>query len=138
MRWRRGVVDAGLVPIADEASGRAADGHAAGAHEALGHHDRAWEELAEQAAWPPQRGVTLGVGLNHRAVGQVPDGLAPTSTTGGTYSIGRALMPVGAVADVKLNGITRSTGAPPGAKKAAYASPLTRAVTTASKLPASS
>ena len=44
-----------------------------------GHHSAAWPSASGSTTVPSAR---------------TPDGLAPTSTTGGTYSIGRALIPV--------------------------------------------
>ena len=72
-------------------------------------------------------GVAFSIGSTTVPSARMPDGLAPTSTTGGTYSIARALMPVALLVMSSCHGITRSTGTPPGAKKAAYAWPLTRA-----------
>jgi hypothetical protein len=82
------------------------------------------------AAWPAVSGST-------GPDGRTPDGLAPTETTGGTYSIGRPAMPGARLLISRVNGTTCSYGTPSGVKKAPYASPVTRAVTIASYSPAS-
>src|SRR5258708_2103206 len=85
-----------------------------------GHHN---------AMWPLASGATTVPS------GSVPDGLAPTVTTGGTYSIGSAVTPEARLLMSSSKGTVRSSGTPSGVKKAPYASPVTCAVAITSNCP---
>src|SRR5450759_1491688 len=77
----------------------------------------------------------LASGATSVPPGSDPAGLAPTVTTGGTYSIGSAVTPEARLLMSSSKGTVRSRGTPSGVKKAPYAWPVTCAVAITSNCP---